>query len=85
MVDRLRSVLGSLSEASKTLPLDATGLGGPELEAFEVRMTAGGRSSLEAASGEHDDTVLSLALAVWTAEKRRSGPFLFAPAGSSVD
>jgi hypothetical protein len=149
IVERLRSVLASLGQGSKTLALDATGIGGPfldfvraahlpgslvgititsgsearterdqvwlpkpqlvgalalslstrrvtisatmrnsealrrELEAFSVTMTAGGHQTMEAAGGGHDDTVLALALCVWTAEKKRAGPFLFASAGAA--
>ena len=36
-----------------------------ELEAFRVTLTAKGRDTYAARSGEHDDLVLAVALAVW--------------------
>ncbi len=36
-----------------------------ELQAFQVRLTAKGRDTYAARSGEHDDLVLAVALAVW--------------------
>ena len=36
-----------------------------ELEAFRVQLTAKGRDTYAARSGEHDDLVLAVALAVW--------------------
>ncbi len=36
-----------------------------ELQAFRVTLTAKGRDTYAARSGEHDDLVLAVALAVW--------------------
>ena len=36
-----------------------------ELQAFRVTLTARGRDTYAARSGEHDDLVLAVALAVW--------------------
>jgi hypothetical protein len=45
-----------------------------ELSNFRVKLAAGGNESYEGRSGVHDDLVLALAIAVWAAEKRDSGP-----------
>ena len=40
-----------------------------ELAAFRVRLTTSGRDTYEAATqGEHDDLVISLAMAVWSSQ-----------------
>ena len=36
-----------------------------ELQAFKGRLTAKGRDTYAARSGEHDDLVMAVALAVW--------------------
>lgn len=41
-----------------------------ELAAFTARLSASGRASFEAAGSEHDDTVLSLAMAIFVAKNR---------------
>ncbi len=41
-----------------------------ELAAFQEKITARGHDTYAAASGEHDDLVLAVALAVWFAEVR---------------
>ena len=41
-----------------------------EMLAFSAKLSASGRASFEAAGGEHDDTVLSVAMAVFTANHR---------------
>lgn len=38
-----------------------------ELQAFQVTLTAKGRDTYAARSGEHDDLVIAVALAVWAA------------------
>ncbi len=48
---------------AKGLPLAGAFIG--ELQAFQVRLTAKGRDTYAARSGEHDDLVLAVALAVW--------------------
>ncbi len=45
-----------------------------ELSSFRVKLAAGGNETYEGRSGVHDDLVLGLAIAVWAAEKRDSGP-----------
>jgi hypothetical protein len=44
-----------------------------ELAAFTAKLSASGRASFEAAGSEHDDTVLSLALAVFAGKNRPQG------------
>ena len=39
--------------------------GAGELQEFRVRLTAKGRDTYAARSGEHDDLVIAVALAVW--------------------
>ena len=51
---------------AKGLPLAEAFIG--ELQAFQVRLTAKGRDTYAARSGEHDDLVLAVALAVWFGE-----------------
>ena len=48
---------------AKGLPLAKAFIG--ELQAFQVRLTARGHDTYAARSGEHDDLVLAVALAVW--------------------
>ncbi len=48
---------------AKGLPLAGALMG--ELWAFKVRFTAKGRDTYAARSGEHDDLVMAVALAVW--------------------
>ena len=50
-------------KVAKGLPLAKAFIG--ELQAFQVRLTAKGRDTYAARSGEHDDLVLAVALAVW--------------------
>lgn len=45
-----------------------------ELSNFRVKLSVGGNETFEGRSGVHDDLVLSLAIAVWAAEKRDHGP-----------
>ena len=45
-----------------------------ELSNFRVKLSAGGNETYEGRSGVHDDLVLALAIAVWAAEKKDSGP-----------
>ncbi|MGI8838660.1 MAG: hypothetical protein ACR2H4_18755 [Pyrinomonadaceae bacterium] len=42
-----------------------------ELQNFEVSISESGFDSYEARTGKHDDLVLSLAMALWLAQKRR--------------
>ncbi len=48
---------------AKGLPLAGALMG--ELRAFQMRFTAKGRDTYAARSGEHDDLVMAVALAVW--------------------
>lgn len=41
-----------------------------ELKAFTFSLNARGHDSYQAASGHHDDLVLALCLAIWSAERR---------------
>jgi hypothetical protein len=41
-----------------------------ELSAFTAKLSASGRATFEAAGSEHDDTVLSLSMAVLAAKTR---------------
>ena len=50
-------------KVAKDLPLAEAFIG--ELRAFQVRLTAKGCDTYAARSGEHDDLVLAVALAVW--------------------
>jgi hypothetical protein len=47
---------------------------GDELASFTAKVSASGRASFEAAGQDHDDTVLSLAMAVFTAANRPIPP-----------
>ena len=66
---------------AKRLPL-ADALAG-ELQAFRVRLTAKGRDTYAARSGEHDDLVLAVALAVWRCKSL--SPLLAQPPASDGD
>ena len=57
---------------ARGLPLAGALMG--ELQAFEVRLTAGGRDTYAARSGEHDDLVMAVGLAVWVAGAGWRGP-----------
>ena len=57
---------------ARGLPLAGALLG--ELQAFQVRFTAKGRDTYAARSGEHDDLVMGVALAVWFAGAGWRGP-----------
>ncbi len=48
---------------ARGLPLAGALMG--ELQAYRVRFTAKGRATFAAHSGEHDDLVMAVALAVW--------------------
>lgn len=48
-----------------------------ELESYEYQITDSGNTKMGAPSGCHDDTVCSLALAVWPLRPTRSKPTLF--------
>ena len=45
-----------------------------ELRAFRGEMSSNGRAKFEAAQGEHDDLVMSVAQAVWWCEKHPASP-----------
>jgi len=52
-----------------------------ELESFEYEITRSGTIRYSGPDGQHDDCVISLALAAWAARSRRTVPVLPKPAG----
>ncbi|MCR4398946.1 MAG: hypothetical protein NUV93_08290, partial [Firmicutes bacterium] len=52
-----------------------------ELEAFEYEISRAGNVKYGAPEGQHDDCVISLALAVWAAKTRRTVPVVDKPKG----
>lgn len=52
-----------------------------ELESFEYEITRAGNVKYGAPEGQHDDCVMSLALAVWAAKPRRVVPVVNKPKG----
>jgi hypothetical protein len=48
-----------------------------ELQSFEVKISASGHDSYDARSGQHDDMVLSVALAAWSGEHPRPRAWVY--------
>lgn len=68
--DLLNNLQLMLAEDKVKIPDFAPLVG--ELEAFSYEVNRNGRLSIEVPEGQHDDCVMSLALALWKAKKERS-------------